>query len=155
MGAGGEGGPVMDQLADLQRRYPGKVTVRCAVDEEGSFIDAGAITRAAGLTLPPKSSVWGRTQTPAPEEKPPTKCWIHDQERVALRPATETDGDACEGGEGRNLLFVSGPDGFVEAYAGAKRWAGGMELQGPLGGLVGELARRYPEFGKEWLVLKL
>lgn len=155
-------GPVLQQLAELQRRYPGRITARCAVDEERSFIDMQVISRAAGLTAPALTSStsifsW-KTSTPPPtrDEKPrTTKCWAHDQDRVMLRPATETENGHCDCGEGRNLVFVSGPDGFIEAYAGAKRWAGGMELQGPVGGLVAELRRRYPAFARDWLVLKL
>lgn len=157
----GDGGLVMEMLRGMQRRLPGKITVRCAVDEEGSFIDGGVVGRVTGFVTAPKerSWPWGSARTRQTEHweagnvRP--KCWVHDQERVALRPATETESDACKCGEGRKLLFVSGPDGFVEYLAGAKRWAGGMELQGPLGGLVGELERRYLGLGKEWLVLKL
>lgn len=36
----------------------------------------------------------------------------------------------------RRLLFVSGPDGFVNHFAGPKTWKGGRELQGPLGGVL-------------------
>jgi hypothetical protein len=155
-------GPILHQLAELQRRYPGRITVRCAVDEERSFIDIHVISRAAGLPAPTSTSstsIFGwKTKAPPPteDEKPKTtKCWIHGQDRVMLRPATETENDHCECADGRNLLFVSGPDGFIEAYAGAKRWAGGMELQGTLAGLVGELRKNYPAFGRDWLVLKL
>jgi hypothetical protein len=37
------------------------------------------------------------------------------------------------------LVLVSGPDGFVEFWAGKKVWAGGQEVQGPLGGVLGRL----------------
>lgn len=154
--------PILQQLAELQRRDPGKITVRCAVDEERSFIDMQVISRAASLTSPAStssSSVFSwKNKSPPPtqdEKSRTTKCWVHDQDRVMLRPAIETESDHCNCGEGRNLLFVSGPDGFIEAYAGAKRWAGGMELQGPVGGLAEELRKRYPAFGRDWLVLKL
>ena len=36
----------------------------------------------------------------------------------------------------RKVILVSGPDGFVDAFAGPKTWQGGDELQGPLGGLL-------------------
>ena len=36
----------------------------------------------------------------------------------------------------RKVILVSGPDGFVEAFAGPKSWQGGREIQGPLGGLL-------------------
>ena len=34
------------------------------------------------------------------------------------------------------VILVSGPDGFVDAFAGPKTWQGGVEIQGPLGGLL-------------------
>ncbi|KAL4999015.1 hypothetical protein BDV10DRAFT_165649 [Aspergillus recurvatus] len=39
----------------------------------------------------------------------------------------------------RNLIFVSGPEGFISYMAGPKLWAQGMELQGPLQGIIKEL----------------
>ena len=39
----------------------------------------------------------------------------------------------------RKLILVSGPDGFVNYYAGPKVWKGGSELQGPLGGVLKKL----------------
>ncbi|KAI7614425.1 hypothetical protein KC343_g10510, partial [Hortaea werneckii] len=37
------------------------------------------------------------------------------------------------------LLIVSGPDGFVNHWAGPKQWVGGREVQGPLGGVLSSL----------------
>ena len=34
------------------------------------------------------------------------------------------------------VILVSGPEGFVDAFAGPKSWQNGRELQGPLGGLL-------------------
>lgn len=47
------------------------------------------------------------------------------------------------------LLFVSGPEGFVNFLAGSKRWENGKEMQGELGGLIGRLGLR------DWKVWKL
>ncbi|KAK4960722.1 hypothetical protein LTR28_004990, partial [Elasticomyces elasticus] len=41
--------------------------------------------------------------------------------------------------QGKKLIFVSGPDGFVKYWAGPKQWAGGREIQGPLGGILSKL----------------
>ncbi|KAH7412537.1 hypothetical protein BKA64DRAFT_659050 [Cadophora sp. MPI-SDFR-AT-0126] len=40
------------------------------------------------------------------------------------------------------LLFVSGPEGFIDYIAGPKRWEGGKEGQGQLGGLIGQMGIR-------------
>ena len=37
------------------------------------------------------------------------------------------------------LIFVSGPEGFINHWAGPKVWAGGKEVQGPLGGVLSTL----------------
>ena len=36
----------------------------------------------------------------------------------------------------RKVVLVSGPEGFVNIFAGPKTWQGGREIQGPLGGLL-------------------
>ena len=51
--------------------------------------------------------------------------------------------------------MVSGPEGFVAALAGPKMWRDGIETQGPVAGLAGELARRDPGFSRGWMVMKL
>ncbi|KAB5545651.1 hypothetical protein GE09DRAFT_1224609 [Coniochaeta sp. 2T2.1] len=149
----GERGRVLDQLAEIQKMYPGSVSVRCTVDDERSFIDARAVARL--LTAGPVVQAGGEEAR---------DCWLHSQEAVAWRPATDIDAtkkDAveedclCTGRSGKNLLFVSGPEGFVEHFAGPKRWANGAELQGPVGGVMGKLRAQHPDATKDWLVLKL
>ncbi|OBT78916.1 hypothetical protein VF21_02775 [Pseudogymnoascus sp. 05NY08] len=51
--------------------------------------------------------------------------------------------------EGRKLIMVAGPDGFVKHYVGPRVWEGGEEKQGPLGGVVKGLGVR------GWEVVKL
>ncbi|KAF2826134.1 hypothetical protein CC86DRAFT_406431 [Ophiobolus disseminans] len=51
--------------------------------------------------------------------------------------------------KGSRLIMVSGPDGFIEHWAGRKKWDGGRETQGPLGGVLGKM-----ELG-DWRVFKL
>lgn len=47
------------------------------------------------------------------------------------------------------LILVSGPEGFIGFMAGPKLWAQGLELQGPLGGVIKQLDL------KDWAVWKL
>ncbi|EEP78274.1 conserved hypothetical protein [Uncinocarpus reesii 1704] len=49
----------------------------------------------------------------------------------------------------RKLILISGPDGFISYLAGPKLWRNGVEIQGPLGGLLKELNL------KDWEVRKL
>ena len=44
-----------------------------------------------------------------------------------------------EAASGRKLVLISGPDGFVEHFAGAKLWRNGRETQGPLRGVLSQL----------------
>jgi ferredoxin-NADP reductase len=57
--------------------------------------------------------------------------------------------DRPESGAGSKLLFVSGPEGFVNLLAGPKRWEDGKEKQGELGGVIGKMGL------KGWQVWKM
>ncbi|ATZ56362.1 Bccyc2 [Botrytis cinerea B05.10] len=47
------------------------------------------------------------------------------------------------------LLFVSGPEGFINYFAGPKRWRNGKQEQGEVGGVLGYMGI------KDWKVFKL
>lgn len=47
------------------------------------------------------------------------------------------------------VILVSGPNGFIDYWAGKKLWVGGQEVQGPLGGVLGQVDL------KGWSVFKL
>jgi ferredoxin-NADP reductase len=64
----------------------------------------------------------------------------HVGERLAHGASEET---------GSKVIFVSGPDGFIEAWAGKKLWQNGREVQGPLGGILSQMDL------KGWSVYKL
>ncbi|PSN70671.1 hypothetical protein BS50DRAFT_266126 [Corynespora cassiicola Philippines] len=51
--------------------------------------------------------------------------------------------------KGSKVIMVSGPDGFIEYWAGRKLWVDGREVQGPLGGVLGKMDL------KGWSVVKL
>ncbi|GIK06497.1 mitochondrial peripheral inner membrane protein [Aspergillus viridinutans] len=60
-----------------------------------------------------------------------------------------TDSASSSGPPGGEMILVSGPEGFISYMAGPKLWAQGMELQGPLNGVINELDL------KDWAVWKL
>ncbi|KAL8906233.1 MAG: hypothetical protein Q9207_002155 [Kuettlingeria erythrocarpa] len=60
-----------------------------------------------------------------------------------------TTNDARSQPSGRSLILISGPEGFVEYFAGPKVWRGGKELQGNLGGILQKMDLR------GWSVWKL
>lgn len=51
--------------------------------------------------------------------------------------------------KGSRVILISGPDGFIEYWAGKKVWTGGRETQGPLGGVLSKMDLR------DWSVFKL
>lgn len=51
--------------------------------------------------------------------------------------------------KGSRVILVSGPDGFIEHWAGRKIWVAGREVQGPLGGVLSQMDL------KGWQVYKL
>ncbi|RYP59316.1 hypothetical protein DL770_010234 [Monosporascus sp. CRB-9-2] len=157
-GAGAESSSLSEQIRELRRRYPDRFSVHYFVDEEGSFIGAKDVVAAMGA---PRVRATSRLVPPAKE------CPWHSATALEMLP---NDDDASRGPEspcvcartvneraGSNLLFVSGPEGFIEAYAGPKRWGEGGEMQGPVLGLVGRLMKKVGCGGGmgDWLVLKL
>jgi cytochrome-b5 reductase len=68
--------------------------------------------------------------------------------KVASRSVKSPEG-ANPAKPGTKLLLISGPDGFVDFYAGPREWENGKLGQGHLGGLLGSLGL------KDWTVVKL
>ena len=92
-------GTIVQELRNLQRKYPDNIRVDCVVDEERSFLDQRMI-----------SQLTRRSSHLAPEAS--------------------------------RLLFVSGPDGFIEFLAGPKKYQDGKQVQGELGGLIRRVGTR-------------
>ncbi|MCJ1483944.1 mitochondrial Homoaconitase [Schaereria dolodes] len=82
------------------------------IDEEGTFIERNILKRSL---FPPSQD------HPNQQISPPTP------------PLEQADPRK------QRLIIVSGPEGFVEHFAGPKLWRNGKEEQGDLGGLLGEL----------------
>lgn len=61
-----------------------------------------------------------------------------DKIRTLITPGASQSPTALYASEnrpkGKKLILVSGPVGFVDYYAGPKKWEGGKEVQGELGG---------------------
>ncbi|KAF2002486.1 hypothetical protein P154DRAFT_430795 [Amniculicola lignicola CBS 123094] len=75
-----------------------------------------------------------------------------DEEKKLMKPgdvARRLGLEETETERGSRLILVSGPDGFIEHWAGKKLWIGGREVQGPLGGVLGQMDL------KGWSVYKL
>jgi hypothetical protein len=74
-----------------------------------------------------------------------------DEEKSFIKPidvAKRLGQDPIER-NGSKVIFVSGPTGFLDYWAGKKLWVGGQEVQGPLGGVLGHMDL------KGWSVYKL
>ncbi|KAF9701459.1 hypothetical protein EKO04_000212 [Ascochyta lentis] len=73
-----------------------------------------------------------------------------DEENTFIQPDDVIKRMASTSQEkGSKLIIVSGPDGFIEHWAGRKLWMDGREVQGPLGGVLKGI-----DLG-DWKVFKL
>ena len=74
-----------------------------------------------------------------------------DEENTFIKPSdvAERLQKVSAASEGSRLILVSGPDGFVEYWAGKKLWIDGREVQGPLGGVLAKMDL------KNWKVIKV
>lgn len=159
------------QIQDLKRRHPLHFEISYFVDNEGSYIEAHHVK--AALDSATSLALSGARASPAFSPSAHKSCTWHSPKAVELLPddndaarsssectcacayTLKTGLDATEASPGLNLVCVSGPDGFIEAYAGAKRWHDGREMQGAICGLLGRIQRDERNKVGEWLVLKL
>ena len=174
--------PVVRDLRALQAQHGAdRVRVLSYVDAQQTFIKSGDVHtfvsgpgggRGWGVSLWPFGS-----SAPAVAPSPPPSasalasaqpCVYHSKKTLERLESDPEYGSArayclCEHAPGRtpassppgsSLILVSGPDGFVSAWAGPKTWAAGQERQGPVGGILGKMAATDPKLA-EWQVLKL
>ncbi|KAJ3947258.1 mitochondrial peripheral inner membrane protein [Colletotrichum fioriniae] len=155
--------PISRDLLALKVKYGDRLDVRVVVDQEGTAVREADLAAALTLQSSPRTSA-GTTPTHAVEG-----CKFHSQTahfgmvdgapNAGKRSLFKQDDCACSADDaaprGKNLFVVSGPEGFVQAYAGAKLWRDGGQLQGPVGGMLGAMQRRNPDILKDWIVLKL
>ncbi|RWA10968.1 hypothetical protein EKO27_g4110 [Xylaria grammica] len=152
------------QIQDLKRRHPSHFEISYFADDEGSFIKAHDVEAALASAV--------KRLSPCPDIH--KDCTWHSQGAVELLPddndvsrfsspdpacacicALKAGLEATAARPGVNLVCLSGPDGFIEAYAGAKRWHDGNEMQGAIRGLLGVLKKEKGKKDNDWLVLKL
>ncbi|KAH8125545.1 hypothetical protein FP744_10009517 [Trichoderma asperellum] len=140
--------PVARQLKAMKAAYGKRLHIQVAIDDEQTQFRESDLQKAISS---------GNHQGVSPIVTP--GCRLHDSSALELAPEFETPAAAddckCGAGAGKNLFVISGPDGFVAHYSGPKRWLGGQQIQGPVGGVAGQLQRKYPGLANEWLVLKL
>ncbi|CAM1508093.1 Fc.00g049410.m01.CDS01 [Cosmosporella sp. VM-42] len=141
--------PIARRLNEMKSLYGPRLNIQVVVDEEGTQVRENNLKAA----LRPSTSSLASASS--------NGCRFHDQKmhEYASEFAPEESTDCACSAEGavpgKNLLIVSGPDGFVSHYAGEKVWLGGHHTQGPVGGVVGRLQRQYPQLAQDWIVLKL
>ena len=81
-----------------------------------------------------------------------TVDYFVDQENTFLNQKTIsqlTQDSGRTNGQGPKLLFVSGPEGFINHFAGPKMWENGKEGQGVVAGVIGKMKLH------DWTVWKL
>lgn len=134
--------PIGRELQILKQAYGARLDIKVAIDEEKTAIDQQTV-QAALTTSAIKDS--------APD------CRLHSQRMMQMAPELEEPGQDCACGPegGKNLLIVSGPEGFVSRWAGPKAWVQGIETQGAMGGILGQVMKSNAGLARDWLVLKL
>ncbi|KAF7548401.1 hypothetical protein G7Z17_g7081 [Cylindrodendrum hubeiense] len=148
-----EPSPVARHLSDMKATYGDRLRIQVVVDKEGTKFQDKDI----------KNALIAAPGTPSSAVIPSTPgCRFHDQMMhigATEFAALEAPGCLCPSSEdsvpGKNLLIISGPDGFIEHYAGQKLWLTGHQTQGPVGGVIGRLQRQEPQLAQDWLVLKM
>lgn len=145
--------PIASRLNEMKALYGDRLKIQVVVDEEGTRFRDKDIQKS----LLPNPTPTQLATSPLSKD-----CHLHDQKmHVLASEFAPTEGTSCAckpvdgGAAGKNILIVSGPDGFIAHYAGEKVWLGGHQTQGPLGGIAGQLQRQYPQVAEDWLVLKL
>ncbi|KAI1376472.1 hypothetical protein F4677DRAFT_418615 [Hypoxylon crocopeplum] len=144
------------QIHQLRQKHPKHFNISYFVDEEGSVIRLKDLHAVLHASTPPPQLLPARAFCPwhsatALESIPDE----NDAERRGLECVCARDVAAGTGPRpGANLICVSGPDGFIEAYAGPKRWHAGSGMQGPVLGMLGRVLKDGEAWGN-WLVLKL
>ncbi|KAK4453171.1 Sucrase/ferredoxin-like-domain-containing protein, partial [Podospora aff. communis PSN243] len=162
---GGAPNAMTSLLSQFRTRYGDKFTYASTVDEESTSITDRNILTAA--QAPSKKTLTNKTISSSSLPPAATPCGYHSAtalpsssgrdatlEKSAACGCLDADGTPLKK-TGKNLLMVSGPEGFITHFAGPKKWAQGMELQGPLGGVAARLWASNPTFWANWLVLKL
>ncbi|CAK7271970.1 mitochondrial peripheral inner membrane protein [Sporothrix epigloea] len=174
--------PIVRDIRTLQSYYGAdRLQVRSFVDAEQTHITEADVRQAIKVTThhggrggdvswywawawawawwrpAPKSS---STHAEFVNGETSESCIYHSNrllKRQDADPWRDPDGRnaACACVKGKNLVLVSGPVGFNEAWAGPKRWEAGKEWQGSLGGILGRMAARDPQMFNSWQVLKL
>ncbi|KAK4159354.1 Sucrase/ferredoxin-like-domain-containing protein [Cladorrhinum sp. PSN259] len=149
-------------LNDLKTHYgPEHFQYIRRVDNEG-IIDSGPPFPAGNSYSETSTSEECIYHSPtklitSPAEDPETMDITHELDRRLMRDNTPFQPPPkcqCPGKNGKNLHIVSGPDGYIEYWAGTKIWAGGKELQGPVGGVLGVVQKTNADLGNA-LVLKM
>ncbi|KAK8030738.1 cytochrome c mitochondrial import factor [Apiospora arundinis] len=143
----------LHQILEMKHKHGDHFNIDYFVDDEKKFIgvkEVDAALRSAGTKKV--------TPTRQLAEK---NCRWHSAKLLAIS-TDEDDGQTTDAActcpqerAGRKIVCVSGPDGFIEAFAGPKRWTGGRELQGPVSGVLGTLKQQGKWTMDDWLVLKM
>jgi len=158
-----------EQILSMKQKYGARFQVEYFIDDEKSFITQETITRS--LKNISSSLAPADTTAVSHATEDSSRCVWHSRSLLE-RLTGDNDVDrtenpaisacACPSPQqaGKNLALVSGPDGFIRAYAGAKWWHSGMEMQGPVRGVVEGMMRSTSDGSNalkkdEWLVLKL
>jgi hypothetical protein len=110
--------------------------------------DSGPTTRGKGIIVQELDALKERCNV---QDQALSVQYYVDEEKTFIERTdlSKRLGSGAPGKKGSKVILVSGPEGFIEHWAGKKVWADGREGQGPLGGVLGQMDL------KRWSVFKL
>ncbi|CAK7224410.1 mitochondrial peripheral inner membrane protein [Sporothrix curviconia] len=168
--------PIVRDIRALQARYGAdRLQVQSFVDAENTRITEADVRKAIGAKEPETS--WFRPWRKEPQRLTSTMpteevdrwaevhrenaaCAYHSYSLLVRRSSDpwrnpNSPTPACSCREAKDLILVSGPEGFIEAWAGPKTWMSGKERQGTVDGILRRMAVQDPQTFSKWQVLKL
>ena len=112
----------------------------------GRFFTSGNVPSSGGASMRPASPLVRHLQQLELQhpERFSVGYFVDDDrtlinEQVLKQSLEITQRKGGEVASGTKLILVSGPEGFINYVAGPKRWVGGREVQGELGGLLSRI----------------
>ncbi|KAK5993660.1 Cytochrome c mitochondrial import factor CYC2-like protein [Cladobotryum mycophilum] len=118
--------PVARQLQEMKAIYGQRLKIQVAIDDERTRFRETDLQKAISSS---------HSNSLASSSFYDGGCQLHDPRMLEKAPEFEPETPHCQcsgkgsSSPGRNLFIVSGPDGFIEHYAGPKEWQGDSKFR--------------------------
>ena len=142
---------IAKRLLDMKQAYGAKISIAVAIDDEGTAITETELKDALGIP----SRAWPKRGAASPVYPcalpAPIAALCETEEPSSPSPAA-SEGVRAGVANLHRPIFVCGPEGFVDKFAGeAQRHPSGALFR--QGGILGDLNAKYDDAKQPWLVL--